>query len=112
MDAQIVEEDFQSDLVKLGQGIPQGGPRSGKLFAFFNSDLPEDLRSVGAGTSVGDITCATYLDDSMVPHTEGVVREVLQTLEAYGDRWSQQWSTAKFTVLCVNVTNPPGSVDM
>jgi hypothetical protein len=110
MDAQIVEEDFQSDIVKLGQGIPQGGPRSGKLFAFFNSDLPEELRSVGAGTSVGDvdITCATYLDDSLVPtHTEGVVREVLQTLEAYGDRWSQQWSTAKFTVMCVNVTNPP-----
>jgi hypothetical protein len=109
MDAKIVEEDFQSDIVKLGQGIPQGGPRSGKLFAFYNSDLPEDLRSAGAGTSVGDvdITCATYLDDSLVPtHTEGVVREVLH-LEAYGDRWSQQWSTAKFTVMCVNVTNPP-----
>ena len=110
MDAQIVEEDFLSDTVKLGQGFPQGGPRSGKLFAFFNSDLPEDLRSAGAGISVGDvdITCATYLDDSMVPtHSEGVVRDVLGTLEAYGDRWSQQWSTTKFIVLCVNVTNPP-----
>ena len=108
MDAQIVEEDFLSDTVKLGQGFPQGGPRSGKLFAFFNSDLPEDLRSAGAGISVGDvdITCATYLDSMVPTHSEGVVRDVLGTLEAYGDRWSQQWSTTKFIVLCFNVTNP------
>ena len=48
MDAQIVENDFASDTVELKQGIPQGGPRSGKLFAFNNSDLPPALREAGA----------------------------------------------------------------
>ena len=110
MDAQIVEEHYQSDVVTLCQGIPQGGPKSGKLFAFSNSDLPGELRTAGAGTSVGevDLTCATYLDDSLIPaQTEEVVREVLTTLENYGTRWSQQWSPTKFIIFCLNVRKPP-----
>ncbi len=31
MDAQIVEDGYESAIVPLNQGIPQGGPRSGKL---------------------------------------------------------------------------------
>ena len=40
MDAQIAEDDFKSDIIELCQGVPQGGPTSGKLFALFNSDVP------------------------------------------------------------------------
>ena len=111
MDAQIFEEGFESDPVALGQGVPQGGPRSGKLFALFNSDLPEELRVAGAGVKIGeqDLTCAIYLDDSMIPsQTEAVARKVLTTLEKYGDQWSQQWSITKFKMLCLNVPNAPG----
>ena len=69
MDAQIVEDDFESDIVVLKQGIPQGGPRSGQLYALYNSDLPDDLRGAGAGAMIGEVnlTCAIYLDDSMIP---------------------------------------------
>ena len=69
MDAQIVEDGFKSDTIELRQGFPQGGPRSGKLFAVFNSDVPSMLRNVGAGTAIGevDITCAIFMDDSMIP---------------------------------------------
>ena len=111
MDAQIVEEDFESEPVALGQGVPQGGPRSGKLYALFNSDLPEELRAAGAGVKIGeqDLTCAIYLDDSMIPsQTETVARKALITLEKYGDQWSQQWSIPKFKMLCLNVPNAPG----
>ena len=110
MGAQIVEENFASSIVSLLQGLPQGGPCSGKLFAFFNSDLPEELRNVGAGTVIGrtELTCSIYLDDSMIPsHSEDVMRRTLLCLEEYGDRWSQHWSTTKFKMLCMNVSSPP-----
>ncbi len=60
MEAQIVEDDFESTIVQLKQGVPQGGPQSGKLFGLYNSDLPDVLQNVGAGTSIGevDLTCA------------------------------------------------------
>jgi hypothetical protein len=48
MEAQIVEDDFESAIVQLKQGIPQGGPRSGKLFALYSSDLPACRTSCGA----------------------------------------------------------------
>ena len=111
MDAQIVEEGFESEPVALGQGVSQGGPRSGKLYALYNSDLPEELRVAGAGVKIGeqDLTCAIYLDDSMIPsQTEAVARRALITLEKYGDQWSQQWSIPKFKMLCLNVPNAPG----
>jgi hypothetical protein len=110
MDAQIVENGFASETVELKKGIPQGGPRSGKLFAFYNSDLPAALREAGAGTLIGDVefTCATYLDDTMTPSsTECAARRVITTLEQYEDRWSQKWSAPKFKMLCLNVRNPP-----
>ena len=110
MEAQIVEDDFESIIVQLKQGVPQGGPRSGKLFSLYNSDLPGELRKVGAGTTIGevDLTCAIFLDDSMIPAlTEQVTRRTLRTLEDYGDRWSQQWAPAKSKVLCINAVNPP-----
>ena len=110
MDAQIVEDGFKSDTIELRQGVPQGGPRSGKLFAVFNSDVPSMLRNVGAGTAIGevDITCAIFMDDSMIPaHSIETMREVLRAMENYGDQWSQQWAPAKFKVLCLNVSNPP-----
>ena len=86
MDAQIDENGFTSDTVQLQQGIPQGGPRSGKLFAFFSSDLPPLLREAGAGTHIGDVefTCSTYLDDTMTPSTtESAARRVLIALEQF-----------------------------
>ena len=51
----------------MAKASPKEAQEVANFFAFFNSDLPEDLRSAGAGTSVGDVdsTCATYLDDSM-----------------------------------------------
>jgi len=110
MDAQISEDDFVSPTVSLLQGLPQGGPSSGKLFAFFNSDLPEQLRMVGVGTVISrtELTCAIYLDDSLIPsHSEEVMRRALSSLEEYGDRWSQHWSTTKFKMLCINVSNTP-----
>ena len=110
MDAQIVEEGFESTTVYLPQGVPQGGPRSGKLFGLFNSDLPEELRKVGAGTRIGevDLTCITFLDDSMIPSaSQDITRGILTTLVNYGDRWSQQWAPAKSKVLCLNVSSPP-----
>ena len=110
MDAQIVEDGFESTIVQLPQGVPQGGPRSGKLFGLFNSDLPEALRKAGAGTQIGevDLTCATFLDDSMIPAlTQEITQRTLSTLEEYGDRWSQQWAPSKSKVLCLNVSNPP-----
>ena len=110
MDAQIVEEGFASSIVSQAQGIPQGGPGSGKLFAFSNSDLPEQLKREGVGTEIGrtEMTCAIYLDDSMIPsHSEEVMRRALLSLENYGDRWSQLWSVTKFKMLCLNVLNPP-----
>ena len=110
MEAQIVEDDFESPIVQLHQGVPQGGPRSGKLFSLYNSDLPGELRHAGAGTTIGevDLTCAIFLDDSMIPAlTEQVTRGTLRTLEDYGDRWSQQWAPAKCKVLCINAVNPP-----
>jgi hypothetical protein len=110
MDAQIVEDNFKSDIIELCQGVPQGGPRSGKLFALFNSDVPDMLRNVGAGTAIGevDITCAIFMDDSMIPaHTVETTRKVLQAMANYGDQWSQQWAPAKSKVLCLNVSNPP-----
>jgi hypothetical protein len=110
MAARIVEDGYESEIVEFAQGIPQGGPRSGKLFALYNSDLPDALRKVGAGTVVGEveITCATFLDDSVVPTlAETAARAALEALGDYGHRWSQQWSTPKFKMLCVNVRDPP-----
>ena len=110
MDAQIVEDGYESAIVPLNQGIPQGGPRSGKLYGLYNSDLPDELRAVGAGTTIGevDLTCAIFLDDSMIPALSvEVTRGTLKTLENYGDRWSQQWAPPKCKVLCINVDNPP-----
>lgn len=110
MAAKIVEDGYESEIVEFAQGIPQGGPRSGKLFALYNSDLPDALRKVGAGTVVGEveITCATFLDDSVVPTlSEPAARAALRALGDYGLRWSQQWSTPKFKMMCVNVTDPP-----
>ena len=110
MEARIVEDDFESDIVQLSQGIPQGGPRSGKLYGLFNSDLPDALRSVGAGTVIGevDLTCAIFLDDSMIPALSvQIARDILKTLEDYGDRWSQQWAPGKCKVLCINTTEAP-----
>ena len=68
--ARIDEKDFKGPVVPLGQGVPQGGPHSGNLFCYFGSDLPEILKSAGAGTTVGEVapTCTTYLDDSMIPN--------------------------------------------
>jgi len=110
MEAQIVEDNFESAIVQLGQGVPQGGPRSGKLYALHNSDLPDALRGAGAGAMIGDVTltCAIFLDDSMIPTpTVEATRGALATLEDYGDRWSQQWAPTKCKVLCLNVPNPP-----
>ena len=33
-------------------GLPQGGPRSGDLFCFFTSDLPEEIQQAGAGADL------------------------------------------------------------
>ena len=110
MEAQIVEDNFESAIVQLGQGVPQGGPRSGKLFALYNSDLPDALRGAGAGAKIGEVnlTCAIFLDDSMIPTTTvAATRETLATLANYGDRWSQQWAPAKCKVLCLNAPDPP-----
>jgi len=110
MEAQIVEDNFESAIVQLGQGVPQGGPRSGKLFALYNSDLPDVLRGAGAGAMVGEVnvTCAIYLDDSMIPTTTvEATRKTLATVEDYGDRWPQQWAPAKCKVLCLNALDPP-----
>ena len=51
MDAQIVENGFTLETVQLQQGIPQGGPSSGKIYAFFNSDLTTATTRCGCGNS-------------------------------------------------------------
>ena len=95
MAAKIVEDGYESEIVEFAQGIPQGGPRSGKLFALYNSDLPDALRKVGAGTVVGEveITCATFLDDSVVPTLSEPWQRPVHTVpcsaEGTGGLWSQ-----------------------
>jgi hypothetical protein len=64
----------------------------------------------GAGVMIGEVnlTCAIYLDDSMIPTpTVEATRGTLATLEDYGKCWSQQWAPAKCKVLCLNVLDPP-----
>jgi len=42
--------------------------------------LPEQLKREGVGTEIGgtEMTCAIYLDDSMIPsHSEEVMRRAL-----------------------------------
>ncbi len=66
MDAQMVENGHKSDIIEL---VPQGGPRSGKLFALFNSGVPSRLRKARAGTAIGELDrhhVRYFHDDSMV----------------------------------------------
>jgi len=110
MPAQIHEADFQGPIVFSKQGLPQGGPRSGNLFCYFGSDLPDQLKAAGAGAKVGEVslTCTTYLDDSMIPHeNHEAVSNTLDTLLEYGNKWSQEWAISKFRVFCVNAPHPP-----
>ena len=106
----IREADFETEVIAAFLGIPQGGPRSGDIFCFSTSDLPDELRAEGLGTSLfGVFICMTiFLDDHLIPlrHPSQVLR-ALAILHDYGRRWSVEWSLPKFKVLCVNVRSPP-----
>ena len=102
--------DFRSSVVEVKAGVPQGAPRSGDIFGFFNSDLPGELKAMGAGVSVRGvhITCGSFLDDSWIPTREhDIVRGILQTLADYGERWAQLWAANKFKVLIFNSAGCP-----
>ena len=106
----MVEHDFESDEVELKMGAPQGAPRSGDIFGTFNSDLPEELKTAGAGVKIKEehITCVTFLDDTLIParHVD-VIHGSLRTLDEYGKRWAQVWAKEKFTVLAFNAKKCP-----
>ena len=61
MPAQIHDADFQGPIVFSKQGLPQGGPRSGNLFCYFGSDLPDQLKAAGAGAKVGEVSLNTLM---------------------------------------------------
>ena len=107
---QIIEPGFSSNVVDMKAGFPQGAPRSGDIFGFYNSDIPSELRELGAGVSVRgvQVTCGTFLDDSWIPTREQhIVREVLQALASYGERWAQLWAVNKFKVINFSSTKCP-----
>ena len=106
----ILEPGFTSKEVKHKIGIHQGAPRSGDIFGFFNSDIPAELKQMGAGVSVRGVqtTCLSFLDDACTPARDhDTIRKVLQSLADYGDRWSQEWSHSKFKVLNINSVGCP-----
>jgi hypothetical protein len=106
----IDEPDFRSQVVESVIGVPQGGPRSGDVFCFFTSDLPEELKTNGVGVEVLTLflVCLVYLDDWTLPITseQGVIR-ALNVLHDYGQRWSMTWALPKIKVLPINVKKPP-----
>ena len=105
----MVEPGFASRVVEMKVGIPQGAPRSGDKFGFFNSDVPSELEQLGAGISVrgAHITCVTFLDDTGTPTRDQItVRRILKALAGYGERWSQVWAHNKF-LLNINSAKCP-----
>ena len=48
----IREPGFESSVMEAVLGLPQGRPRSGDLFCFFTSDIPEELKSGGCGAEL------------------------------------------------------------
>lgn len=110
MSTQILEPGFTSREVKHKVGIPQGAPRSGDMFGFFNSDIPAELQQLGAGVAVRGVhtSCVSFLDDTCTPSRDhAVIRKVLQSLADYGDRWSQEWAHSKFKVLNIGSAECP-----
>ena len=97
--------ELNNGLIDSLTGVPQGGPRSGDIFCFFTSDLPEELRSLDAGIVVLTfyIACLVYMDDWVIfAKNDGITASILQTLYDYGKRWSQSWALVKLNVLCFN----------
>ena len=102
--------ELNSSLIESRTGIPQGGPRSGDIFCFFTSDLPDELRSLDAGILILAlyITCLVYMDDWVIfAKSDTVTLAVLRALFDYGARWSQSWALDKFNILCFNRPNHP-----
>ena len=105
-----IPELKKGSLIRSRMGVPQGGPRSLDLFCFFTSDLPEELRAAGAGVIFHSfmLVCLVYLDDwAVFLRTEKALRNALDTMSKYGDRWSMSWSLPKLGVMCINVKKPP-----
>jgi hypothetical protein len=87
--------------------LPQGGPKSGDIHGGFTADIPEELRSCGAGVNIGnvEVTCLGFLDDYLTPsRKKETINEALETLRLYGQKWDVRWATEKFTVLSFNST--------
>ncbi len=72
----------------------------------FTSDLPEEIKSSGAGVQLGnvEITCLAFLDDYVTPtRNPRIIDGVLETLREYGNRWDVHWAIKKFRVLCYDI---------
>ena len=110
--SQIYENEYRSNVLDAVLGVPQGGPRSGDMFCFFTSDLPEELKANGVGITILTIflTCLVFLDDWCLPlKSEAGVIRALQVLYDYAERWSLTWALNKLKVLTYNVRNAPKS---
>lgn len=111
--AQIMEPEFRSKVIRDIIGLPQGGPRSGDLFCFFTSELPDEIKTAGAGCDLFGVflICLIFLDDFLIPvvgvEGEQIIIRVLDVLACFADRWSLTWAIPKLKVLCFNVPNPP-----
>jgi len=51
----VILDDFKSDILKVDEGVKQGGIMSSFLFNFFMDGLLEKLLKLGVGTILGNI---------------------------------------------------------
>ena len=90
MESYIVHNGAFSEVISATLGVPQEGVRSGELFCFFMSDLPDALRKSHASVELFDclITCLMFMDDYAIPAWDiASVQAILRVLNSYGRRW-------------------------